>query len=127
MARRSPKGIDGPTVRRLRLQLRWTQQRLVQEIRAAAGDLGQYQPAVTVQMISRWENGQGGISDDYARLIEHAFARAFSTTVDTDGHDDAMAEVNRRAFLLGTTAAVSLAVVNRLGNEPWQRLTLCAA
>lgn len=119
MAPRPPNGFDGATIRRLRAERRWTQKRLVQEIRAAAADLGEHDPGVNIQMISRWENGKIAVGHTYVRLIEHAFSRTLDTY---DDDDDALAEVNRRAFLLGTTAAVSLAVVNRLGNEPWQRL-----
>lgn len=109
--------LDGPTIRRLRDERRWTQDDLVQAIRRAAIELGFNIPGVNVQMVSRWENGKVGISNEYVALLEHAFSR--SLVVDDHNFEDAM---RRRAFLLGSTAAVGLTVVNALGNEPWQRL-----
>ena len=118
MANRPNKGLDGPSIRRLREERNWTQKELVQALRDAADELGQHAPGVTIQMISRWENGKRGLSRDNARLVEHAFAR----TLD---HDDEAWEdrLNRRRFLAGTTTAGVALLGSALGIEPWQRLS----
>jgi transcriptional regulator with XRE-family HTH domain len=111
------KRIDGTAVYRLRTERGWSQNRLVQEVQAAAKELGVFETGLTAQRISKWENGHSGISAAHGRLLEYAFAR----TMESNGHDF-IDDMNRRAFLLGTTATVTLAVANSLGAEPWQRL-----
>ena len=117
MGTRSNSGLDGPTIRRLRNDRNWTQLDLVQQIRTAATDLGEFAPGVTVQMISRWENGKSGLSRENSRLVEHAFARTMD--FNTESWE---AEVDRRKFLAGSVSA-GVALFGAAGLEPWQRLS----
>jgi transcriptional regulator with XRE-family HTH domain len=118
MGHRRKSGFTGPSIRRLRDERNWTQPDLVEAIRRAAAELGQHQPGVTVQMISRWENGKITVSADYQLLLEHAFARTM------DLNDDSWEDMlNRRRFLTGTTSVGVALLGASLGLEPWQRLS----
>jgi transcriptional regulator with XRE-family HTH domain len=117
MAPSANHGIDGDTVYRLRKQRGWSQVELARELRAAARELGIAETGIDGTRVSKWETGQSGISNLHARLLQYVFSRS----METDDHEF-VHDVNRRAFLLGTTAAVTLTAANALGAEPWQRL-----
>lgn len=118
MARTPVNGLDGPSIRQLREERGWTQQQLVQEIRAVAAEWGLHVPAVNVHMISKWENGHVRVGHQYTRLIEAAFARTMNLDTEPGRYD-----MDRRRFLAGATGVGALTLASTMGLEPWQRLS----
>jgi transcriptional regulator with XRE-family HTH domain/tetratricopeptide (TPR) repeat protein len=108
---------DSSSIRRQRTERGWSQTRFIQELRASAAQLGDYEPGVTVAMVSKWENGKSAPSDRYRRLIDHAFARTL--VVGDDSWED---EMQRRAFLHSSATAGLALFGYSVGSEPWQRL-----
>ena len=111
---------SGATIKHERERRGWSQRRLISEVRDVARELREPEPGVTVQMISRYENGKSDPSAATLRFINLAFAR----TMVVDEDDTWENEVQRRAFLRSSAAAAGLALLNHgLGTEPWQRLS----
>lgn len=107
----------GPRVVAERTRRGWKQRRLVQELHRTAAELGETVPGVTVQMISRWENGVHDPDDRYQRLLDLTFARSVVGDDETREH-----ETRRREFLRYTAAFAGIALTG-MGDEPWRRLS----
>ncbi len=107
----------GTRIAASRGQRGWKQRRLVAEIRRTAAELGIDDPGVTVQMISRWENGHHDPDDRYERLLDLTFARS------AVGNDEAREHESRRRAFLHNSAPLAGITPAGLGDEPWHRLS----
>lgn len=109
---------EGAEIRRQRKALGWKAERFCQELRAAARDLGLPEPGVDPATVSRWERGKRPVSDDYRRLIDHAFSRTF------EGEPlEWRSALLRRDFLRHSAGLALAGPFFAIDDDSWNRLT----